>query len=63
VVALECKWTAEGFDPTNLLSFRRQHPDGENILVAADVSRGFSRTVGGLAVRCESLGSFVNTLK
>lgn len=63
VVAIECKWAAEGFDPTNLLSFRRQHPDGENILVAADVSRRFSRTVGGLAVRCESLGSFVNTLK
>ena len=62
-IAIECKWTVDAFDPTNLLSFRRQYPDGPNILIAGDVSRGFSRTFGGLPVRCEGLRSFVKTLK
>jgi len=53
--AIECKWSAEGFDPANLLAFRRQHPEGENYLVCQDVDRGFARTYDDLEVRFASL--------
>jgi len=57
-LAIECKWSADSFDPTNLRAFRDQHPAGENIVVAQDVERAFSRTFGELRVRFESLDDF-----
>jgi uncharacterized protein len=57
-LAIECKWSADNFDPTNFRAFRRQHPAGENIVVAQDVGRAFTRTFGGLKVRFESLDAF-----
>jgi uncharacterized protein len=61
-LALECKWSANSFDPANLWAFRQQHPDGENFVVAQDVDRPFSRTLGDVRVRFESLDVFVNAV-
>jgi hypothetical protein len=61
--AIECKWTADGFDPANLQAFRRQYPEGDNILVASDVARGFTRSHGDLRVRYDGLKSFVHRLR
>jgi uncharacterized protein len=54
-LALECKWSADRFDATNLLAFRQQHTHGENVVVAQDVDRAFTRTFGSVRVRFESL--------
>jgi hypothetical protein len=54
-LALECKWSASDFDTTNLRVFRKQYPHGENVVVAQDVDRPFTRQYGDLAVRFESL--------
>ena len=54
-LAIECKWSADEFDPGNLRVFRRQHPDGDNVVVAHDVDRPFKRTYGDLVVRFEDL--------
>jgi predicted AAA+ superfamily ATPase len=54
-VAIECKWSANGFDPRGLGAFRRRYPEGENLLVAADVERAQTRRFGELAVRFISL--------
>ena len=54
-LALECKWSASDFDATNLQAFRRQYPHGENVVVAQDVDRPFSRNYGDLAVHFENL--------
>ncbi len=40
--AIECKWSASHFDPTNLRAFRRLHPRGRNLLVAQDVGRPYA---------------------
>jgi hypothetical protein len=61
-LALECKWSADNFDPTNLRAFRHQHPPGENVVLAQDVDRAFTQTFGDLRVRFESLDSFANSL-
>ena len=42
-IAVECKWSAGDFDPSGLLAFRRQYPEGENYVVAHDVDRGYRR--------------------
>jgi hypothetical protein len=61
-IAIECKWSADKFDPVNLEAFRRQHPTGENVVLAEDVKRAFARTYGSLSVSFEPLEDFINSL-
>jgi len=61
-LAIECKWSANKFDPTNLRAFREIHPEGENIVVAHDVERAFGRSYGNLKIRFESLASFADSI-
>ena len=61
-VAIECKWSANGFDPKNLQAFRHQHPEGDNFVLAHDVDRSFIRNYGDLKVRFEALRSFADSL-
>jgi uncharacterized protein len=61
-LALECKWSSRGFDGGNLQAFRRQHPDGDNVVVASDVERRFQQKYGEITVRFENLAAFVKTL-
>ncbi len=58
-VAIECKWSASEFDPTNLQSFRRRHPRGENLVVANDVEQAFTRSYGDLLVRFVSVSGLI----
>jgi predicted AAA+ superfamily ATPase len=60
--AIECKWSANNFDPTNLVAFRHQHPEGDNIVLAHDVERAFTRNYGDLRVRFDSVRSFADSI-
>jgi hypothetical protein len=48
---VECKWSADAFDPANLRLFRRHYPEGVNFVVAHDVADAYTRRFGSLAVR------------
>jgi len=61
-LAVECKWSADGFDAENLRAFRGKHPEGENVVVAHDVEQPFHRTCRNIVVRFDSLPSFVNRI-
>jgi predicted AAA+ superfamily ATPase len=61
-VAIECKWSADNFDPTNLVAFRHQHPEGDNIVLAHDVERAFTRNYGDLRVRFDGIRSFADSV-
>jgi uncharacterized protein len=61
-MAIECKWSASNFNPTNLEAFRHQHLEGDNVILAHDVERPFTRTYGNLTVRFEALRSFADSL-
>ncbi len=50
VDAIECKWDATRFDPTNLNLFRMLHPTGRNLVVATNVPKPYTRKVAGLSV-------------
>lgn len=59
---IECKWSVGDFDPTNLRAFRRHYAEGENYVVAHDVSEPFSRSYDGIRVLFVGLSSLVDTL-
>jgi len=61
-VAIECKWSANNFDPTNLVAFRYQHPEGDNLVLAHDVERAFTRSYGDLRVRFDGIRSFADSI-
>jgi uncharacterized protein len=61
-VAIECKWSANGFDGTNLQAFRRQYSGGENFVLAHDVDHSHSRHFGEIVVQFESLQTFAKTI-
>ena len=63
VVAIECKWSAAEFDPANLQAFRRHYPHGDNLVVAENVERSFTRSYGNLAVRFVSLAGLIAELR
>jgi predicted AAA+ superfamily ATPase len=60
---IECKWSADTFEPRNLLAFRRVHPDGENYVVAHDVERAYSRRFSGQTVKLIPLASLPGKLR
>ncbi len=50
-MALECKWSADDFDPRHIKAFRNRYEGGLNVVVSADVDRDFSKRYGKLDVR------------
>ncbi len=62
VTAVECKVSADRFDAGNLRAFRRRHPDGENIVVAPHVRRGWAERRRDLLLRYASLEEIVGEL-
>ncbi len=61
-LAIECKWSASDFDATNIKSFRRQYPRGDNFVVAADVKRSFTSRYEDVRVRFVGLKDLVDAL-
>ena len=55
--AIECKWTADHFEPPGLKAFRNRYPEGENLVVAHDVDRAYTKRFGDLSVRFVGLGA------
>lgn len=61
-LAIECKWSASGFDPGNLIAFRKRYPQGKNLVIAADVDRPYERRHDGVAVHYAGLAELVAEL-
>lgn len=61
-LAIECKWSASEFDSSHLKAFRKQYPQGENLVAAHDVERSFTRTYGDISVRFVSMQDLIAEL-
>ena len=61
-IAIECKWSASGFEARNLRAFRYHYPEGENWLVATDVDRPHRRTVDDIEVEFIGIGDMMSRL-
>ncbi len=62
ITAIECKWSADQFDPANLRIFRRLYPCGSNFVVAQDVDRPFRRDHQGLKVDYVDIKTLISAL-
>lgn len=62
LIVIECKWSADEFDPTNLLAFRKQYPSGLNFVVANDIRRSYKRNYNGFTVHFLSLPTLIKKL-
>ena len=56
LTAIEAKWSVDAFDAKNLRAFRLLYPEGQNVLVAHDIDRAYTKRFGDLRVRCVPLG-------
>ena len=61
-VAIECKWSASGFDPANMTAFRRLHKQGRNYVVARDVEQSFTQTYQDCRVSFVSLSQLIGEI-
>ena len=62
-IAIECKWSADGFDARNLVAFRQIHPRGDNYVVCHDVVRPYRRPVPGADVQFLNLDGLIARLQ
>ncbi len=62
VTAIECKWSADRFEPGNIRIFRSLHPGGENFVVTPDVERSYRRDYRGLFVTFVNLEALISAL-
>lgn len=59
LIAIECKWSADLFEPSSLKAFRRLYKNGKNYVIANDVKRTFRREYNGLIVEFVSLEQLI----
>jgi predicted AAA+ superfamily ATPase len=45
-IAIECKWSADDFDPAAMRAFRVRYPKGQNVVVLPDAGAPFKRRYG-----------------
>jgi hypothetical protein len=61
-IAIEAKWSAASFDPRSSTAFRRLHPGGPNLVVAADVDTAHHRSYADLEVEFVPLDALITRL-
>ena len=61
-VTIECKWSAQDFDPTNLLIFRRQYPKGRNFVISSDIGKTYTRHYEKVAVAFVGLDDLIKSV-
>ncbi len=61
--ALECKWSASAFDPTGVKAFRKQYPEGKNIVVASDIPQHYVREYDGVHVQFVALTELLQQIQ
>ena len=62
LIAIECKWRADGFDSRNLRAFRKAYPAGQNLVVTSDTERSYVRRDGNVQYRFVGLAELVQRL-
>lgn len=60
--AVECKWSASGFDPSNLRAFRYRYSEGDNFVVSHDVKRSYRKKYGAIEVKFVGLEALIQAL-
>jgi hypothetical protein len=59
---IECKWSADAFDPAGVRVFRRRYPRGRTFVVVNDIGRSFTGRSGDVEARFVSLEGLIAEL-
>ena len=62
LTAIECKWSADRFDPSGMKAFRQVYKKGINYVVAHDIKRTYHRKYNDLSVEFLNLNQLINKL-
>jgi len=62
ITAIECKWSADHFEPSGMKAFRRIYKYGSNYVVARDVKSSFRRKYKGFEVEFVNLEQLIKCL-
>lgn len=62
VTAIECKWSARDFNPTNFQIFAKSYPKATLIAVATDAKPAFTRENGGVKVEFITLDTLIERI-
>jgi uncharacterized protein len=63
-VAIECKWSADRFEPSGVKAFRRLYPKADVVVACSDVDRTIHRELGGEGeIDFVSLENLISRLK
>jgi len=62
LAAIECKWSADRFDPSGMKAFRQVYKNGINYVVAHDVKRSYHRKYNDLSVEFLNLSQLIEKL-
>jgi uncharacterized protein len=60
---IECKWSDKSFDTTNLVSYRKRHPDGRNFVVIANLKQSYKIRAQDLIIQMITLDDLVKELR
>lgn len=61
-MSIECKWSSQEFDASNVKAFRRQYKEGNNFVVAQDVNQPFSQTYDGVKIKFVGLTHLIDAI-
>jgi len=62
-MVLECKWSANHYDPLGLMAFRRRYKEGNNYVICADVDKSYGRQYNGVNALFINLESLIREIK
>ncbi|MDI6803759.1 MAG: DUF4143 domain-containing protein, partial [Bacteroidota bacterium] len=62
LIAIECKWSANEFESSNLQAFWRHYPDAKIFVVGNDIERSYSREYNGMMVRFVNLAALIEAI-
>lgn len=57
ILALECKWSADSFNPSGALAFHRNYPGARIVVVAHNVNEPYARDYDGVGVEFAGIKS------
>ena len=61
--AIECKWSANDFEPRALKVFAARYPKAEHFVVAQDVDRTYTKRYDRLHITFTSLEAFIRRME
>jgi len=62
-LAIECKWSANQFELSGLKAFRHKYPEGDNLVIAQDIDRSYTKTYAGIKIKFMNISGLLKKIR